>query len=146
MEAGLSLKLPMTILRGLCGLLAAAWITRDLGGITLTPFIIIRALVAACLLSADQACWPRLYRARYQRGSLDEVMGVGMAGCVMALLLTITCPALMRGQRAALQTVAGGAVFALPAMLDALYVLFAIRQRSRTPAPPAAMRVIVLCG
>ena len=56
-----------------------------------------------------------------------------MAGCVMALLLTMTCPALMSGQRAALETVVGGAVFALPAMLGARYVLFAIHQRSRTP-------------
>jgi FlaA1/EpsC-like NDP-sugar epimerase len=125
-----------------CGLLAAARTTRDLAGVTLTPFIITRALVAACLLSAGSGLLAGLYRARYQRGSLDEVTSVGMAGCVMALFLTVTCPTLMSGQRAVLQTVAGGALFALPAMLGARYALFAIRQRSRTPAS-AAVRVIV---
>ena len=60
----------------------------------------------------------------------------------MTLLLTLVSPPLMAGQRAALLTVAGGVVFAVPAMLGGRYVLFAARQRSRKPAS-ATVNVIV---
>ena len=77
----------------------------------------IWAVLAICLLSAGSGLLAGLYRGRYERGSLDEVMGVGMGACTMTLLVALVSPALVTGQRAALLTVAGGAVFAAPAML-----------------------------
>jgi FlaA1/EpsC-like NDP-sugar epimerase len=126
----------------MCGLLAAAWMTRDLAGTQATPITIIRASAAICFLSAGAGLLAGLYRGRYQRGSLDEVMGVGMTTCVMALFLALAGPRLVAGQQAALQAVAGSAMFALLAMLGARYVLFAVRQRARRSAV-ATVNVIV---
>ena len=44
-------------------------------------------------------------------------MGVGKSVCPMTLVVMLVSPALVTGQRAALLTVAGGAVFVAPAML-----------------------------
>jgi FlaA1/EpsC-like NDP-sugar epimerase len=126
----------------ICGLLAAAWMTRDLARVLITPFTLIRAVAAICLLSAAAGLLAGLYRGRHQRGSLDEVMGVGMATCVMALFLALVWPRLVSGQQAVLQAVAGSAMFALLAMLGARYILFAVRQRARRSAT-ATVNVIV---
>ena len=126
----------------ICGLLAAAWMTRDLARTQFMPFTLVRAMAAICLLSAGAGLLAGLYRGRYQRGSLDEVMAVGMATCVMALFLALVGPRLIAGQQAALQAVAGSAMFALLAMLGARYVLFAVRQRARRSAA-ATVNVIV---
>ena len=95
-----------------CGLLAAAWMTRDLAGILVTPFSLVRDITVIGLLSAAAGLLAGLYRGRYQRGSLDEVMGVTIAACVMALFLTVSSPRLISGQHAALQAVAGSRMFA----------------------------------
>ena len=126
----------------ICGLLAAAWMTRDLAGIPFTPFTLGRNIAVICLLSAAAALLAGLYRGRYQRASLDEVMGVGMAACVMALFLAVISPRLISGQHAALQAVAGSAMFALLAMLGARYMLFAVRQHGRRSVT-ATVNVIV---
>ena len=126
----------------ICGLLAAAWMTRDLAGMPFTPFTLVTDLAVICLLSATAGLLAGLYRGRYRRGSLDEVMGVGMAACVMALFLVLISPRLVSGQHAALQAVAGSTMFALLAMLGARYVLFAVRQRARRSAA-ATVNVIV---
>jgi FlaA1/EpsC-like NDP-sugar epimerase len=126
----------------ICGLLAAAWMTRDLAQTQSTPFTLVIDVAAVCLLSAGAGLLAGLYRGRYQRGSLDEVMGVGMATCVMVLFLALAGPRLVIGQHAALQAVAGSAMFALLAMLGARYVLFAVNQRARRSAM-ASVNVIV---
>ena len=126
----------------ICGLLAAAWMTRDLAGIPVTPFTLGRNIAVICLLSAAAALLAGLYRGRYQRASLDEVMGVGMAACVMALFLAVISPRLISGQHAALQAVAGSTMFALLAMLGARYMLFAVRQHGRRSVT-ATVNVIV---
>ena len=126
----------------ICGLLAAAWMTRDLTEVTITPFVLVRTAGAICLLSVAAGLLAGLYRGRYQRGSLDEVMGVGMATCVMALFLALISPRLVSGQQAALQAVTGSAMFALLAMLGARYALFAVRQHVRRSAT-ATVNVIV---
>jgi FlaA1/EpsC-like NDP-sugar epimerase len=126
----------------ICGLLAAAWMTRDLAGIPFTPFTLGRDIAVITLLSAAAGLLAGLYRGRYQRGSLDEVMGVGMAACVMALFLAVISPRLISGQHAALQAVAGSTMFALLAMLGARYMLFAVRQHGRRSVV-AAVNVIV---
>jgi FlaA1/EpsC-like NDP-sugar epimerase len=126
----------------ICGLLAAAWMTRDLAGMPFPPFTLIRDITVICLLWAAAGLLAGLYRGRYQRGSLDEVMGVGMAACVMALFLALISPRLISGQQAALQAVAGSTMCALLAMLGSRYMLFAVRQRARRSAA-ATVNVIV---
>jgi len=66
--------------------------TRDLARMSFTPFTLLRDIAAICLLSITAGLLAGLYRGRYQRGSLDEVMGVGMATCVMALFLALVAP------------------------------------------------------
>ena len=105
--------------------------TRDLAGIPFTPFTLGRDIAVISLLPAAAGLLAGLYRGRYQRGSLDEVMGVGMAACVMALFLAVISPRLISGQHAALQAVAGSTMFALLSMLGARYMLFAVRQHGR---------------
>lgn len=124
------------------GLVSAAWVTRDLSGLPASGPTIARLIVATILVSAGAGLLGGLYRGRYQRGSLDEVMAVGMAAFVMAFCLVLLSPMLLTRQHAALETIAGGLLFALPAMLGARYVLFAVRQRSRTPSS-AGVNVIV---
>ncbi len=124
------------------GLLAAAWMTRDLTGIAFTPFTLIGDIAVICLLATTAGLLAGLYRGRYQRGSLDEVMGVGMAACVMALFLAVSSPRLAGGQHAVLQAVAGSTMFAVLSMLGARYLLFAVRQRARRCAA-ATVNVIV---
>jgi FlaA1/EpsC-like NDP-sugar epimerase len=133
-----------------CGLLAAAWVTRDLAART-GALTMIWAVPAVCLLSAASGLLAGLYRGRYERGSLDEVMGVGMSTCAMTLFLALVSPALVSsalvtGQRAALLTVAGGAVFAAPAMLGGRYMAFAVRQRSRKPTSEAVDVIVFGAG
>ena len=128
-----------------CGLLAAAWVTRDLAA-RAGVFTMLAAFLAICLLSAGAGLLAGLYRGRYQRGSLDEVMGVGMSACIMTLFVALVSSALVTGQRAPLLTVAGGAVFAVPAMLGGRYLLFALRQRSRKPASATVNVVIFGAG
>ena len=116
--------------------------TRDVIGAAFTPFTLASDMAVICLLATAAGLLAGLYRGRYQRGSLDEVMGVGMAACVMALFLVLTGPRLIAGQHAALQAVAGSTMFAVLSMLGARYVLFAVRQRTRRSAA-ATVNVIV---
>ncbi len=124
------------------GLLAAEWVTRDPAGAGVSSTVFVPLILAICLLSAGSGLLAGLYRGRYQRGSLDEVIGVAVACCGMALTLAVFGVVLFAGHRAEFETVAGGAVFALPAMLAGRYTLFAVRHRSRTPAV-AATKIIV---
>ena len=133
-----------------CGLLAAAWVTRDLAARTGVRTM-IWAVPAICLLAAGSGLFAGLYRGRYQRGSLDEVMSVAMGTCTMTLFLALASPALVSsalvtGQRAALLTVAGGAVFAAPVMLCGRYMAFAVRQRSRKPTFEAVDVIVFGAG
>jgi len=125
-----------------CALFVAAWGTRDVAGSPTNAAAAARTIAVVWILSTGSGLLAGLYRGRYQRGSLDEVMAVGMAAAVMALLCALIWPLMLTGQRAALQTVAGAVAFTLPAMLGARYVLFAVRQRTRSPAS-AAVSVIV---
>ena len=125
-----------------CGLLAAAGITRDMTGAPPGMVAISRMALTVCLLSAGSGVLANLYRGRYLRGSLDEVMRVVMSASAMVLLLVLVFPVLVSGQRAALRTAVGSVFFAVPAMLGGRYALFAARERSRTPAS-AVVDVIV---
>ncbi len=125
-----------------CGLLAASWVTRDLAAATPQPSVAARTVLAVCLAQAASGLLAGLYLRRCQRGSFDEVVAVGLAACGTALSLAAASSYLIPGQRAPLATVAGSAVLALPAMLAARYLVFAVRQRSRAAAS-SAVKVIV---
>jgi len=125
-------------------MLAAAWVTRDLPDAAVTQSFSLRVTLAVCVLSPASGLLAGLYQSRYQRGSLAEVVGVGTAAVGTCLALAALTMFVVPGQHAPLATVAGATVFAVLAMLGARYVLFAVRQRIRTPATAqAAVKVIV---
>ena len=122
------------------GLLVAARAAGALPGGYLTRFASWSGLAVICLLVAGCGLAAGLYRRRYLRGSREEVAAV-----VLACFLTTCCLAvvgLVTGRRALAETVLGGAVFAVVAILGARYAVFAVRQRSR-PAAPTAVKIIV---
>ena len=102
----------------------------------------LRAAVAVVVLSAGCGLLGGLYRGRYQRGSFDELIGVGRAACATGLALAVLGGALLSGQRAALQTIVGGAVFALLAMVGVRYLVIAERQWARLTAS-SGVKIIV---
>jgi FlaA1/EpsC-like NDP-sugar epimerase len=128
----------------ICGLLVAGWAIRDITGLTVTMDTVARALPATCVLAVSCGFAAGLYRGRHQRGSFDEVLAVSVAAFSTGVLLVTLTAVLLPGQRQPLRTVAGATVLAMLAMLGARYVLFAVRQRSRSAAPvPTAVRIIV---
>jgi FlaA1/EpsC-like NDP-sugar epimerase len=128
------------------GLFAAARVTGDptLGQMKMPVLwyaaATICAIVAGCGLAAG------LYRGRYMRGSRDEVMAVALASSLIAGCLTVTGLALATRHPALPETVVGGAMLAVVAMLGARYVVFAARLRSRPPAPTATKIVVFGAG
>jgi FlaA1/EpsC-like NDP-sugar epimerase len=125
-------------------MLAAGWVTRDLSAAAVIQPFALRVAAAVCVLSPASGLLAGLYRSRYQRGSLDEVVGVCAAALMTCVSLAALTTFLVPGQQAPLATVAGAAVFAVLAMLGARYVLFAVRQRIRTPASSASTAVKVI--
>ena len=123
-------------------ILIAASATRDVpgrgGGLVLIGWVIL----AVGGLSLATGLLAGLYQGRYQRGSLDEVLSVGIAVALMTVALTAMGDLLVRSQHAPLVTVAGAALFALLAMGVARYVVCAVRQLRRQRAT-ADTRVIV---
>jgi FlaA1/EpsC-like NDP-sugar epimerase len=126
------------------GMLVAAWVTRDLSDTVAMQSFSLRVAVAVCILSPASGLLAGLYRSKYQRGSLAEVVGVGTAAVGTCFALAALTMFLIPGQQAPLATVAGAAVFAVLAMLGARYVLFAVRQRIRTPSASRATAVKVI--
>jgi FlaA1/EpsC-like NDP-sugar epimerase len=120
----------------------AAWITRDIPRNEVRALPLAGSVLVVCLLSLVSGLLAGLYRGRYQRGSLDEVISVAIAGGLMLVPLVLLSGLLVGGQRASLQTVAGGAFIALPTIAVARYVLVTARQRGRRPTT-AGVRVIV---
>ena len=125
----------------ICGLAAAAWITHDVAGPGLALPVMARAAIAVVVLPAGCGLLGGLYRGRYQRGSFDELIAVGRAGCATALALAVL-GALVPGQRAGLQTVVGGTVLALLAMVGVRYTVIAERQWARLTAS-SGVKIIV---
>ena len=130
----------------LCGLLAATVLVKDMPQAGLSPSSLWPAALAVCFLPFICGLLAGLYRGHHQRGSFDEIAGVGMAVCATTLALIAAGAWLMPGQHAPVGTVAGGAVFAVLAMLGARYVAFAVRQRSRAPAGTAVKIIIFGAG
>ena len=126
----------------LSGLLAASWIARDLAGQSPRPYLIVRGALIIGLAATACGLLAGLYRKRNQRGSPGEVIAVVATAGGTALTLAVLGGLLIPGQHAPLATVAGAALFVLPAMLGTRYVAFAFRQRSRAAAS-SAVKVIV---
>jgi FlaA1/EpsC-like NDP-sugar epimerase len=124
------------------GLVAAGWVTGDLAGSGVTPAIAARAALAVCALAVATGLLAGMYRGRYQRGSFDELIGIGRAGAAMFVVLVILGGHLLPGQQARLHTVAGGTVFALLAMAGARHLVTAGRQWSRMTAS-SGVKIIV---
>jgi FlaA1/EpsC-like NDP-sugar epimerase len=126
----------------LLGLSIAATATQDLHGRSVGPALIGALIVTVGALSLGSGLVAGLYRGRHQRGSLDEVLSLGVAVALMTVLLTALGGLLVSGQRAPLPTVVGTALFALLAMGGARYVAVAVRQLRRQRAT-ADTKVIV---
>jgi FlaA1/EpsC-like NDP-sugar epimerase len=124
------------------GIVIAALATRDTAGHEESLAMIARALLAVCVLSVATGLLAGLYRGRYQRGSLDEVLSVGIAGGLMTVALAVVGGLVVTGQQAPLETVAAGALFAVPVMAGGRYVLCAVRQLRRQSSA-ADTKVIV---
>ena len=116
------------------GLCYAAWITTDVRGSRIGALQLAGAVLVIGLLSVVCGLLAGLYRGRHQRGSLDEVFSVAIAGGLMLVPLVLLSGVLVGGQRDAVQTVAGGTLIALPTIAVARYVLYAARQRRGKPA------------
>jgi FlaA1/EpsC-like NDP-sugar epimerase len=125
------------------GLLAAAWATRDVAGAQLAAHAVPVLVCALWLLPLAAGLLAGLYQGRYKRGSFDEVAAIGAAALGAGLVLSVVSPFAVPGEHAPLETVAGGTVFALLAMLGARHMLCAVRQRSRRGDSSAAEKIIV---
>jgi FlaA1/EpsC-like NDP-sugar epimerase len=132
------------------GLFAAGWAVRDVSGAPAAAPALGRDALSICVLSLAAGWLTGLYRGRYHRGSLDELAGIAIAGGLMTVVLAVLGEVLAAGQQAPLRTVAGGALVVLPVIVAARFVLYAVRQRSRSPEhspatddDPDAVKVIV---
>ncbi len=113
------------------GLFYAAWITADIPGNEVRAVPLVCSVLVIGLLSVVSGLLAGLYRGRHQRGSLDEVISVSIAGGLMLVPLVLLSGELVGGQREPIQTVAGGTLIALPTIAAARYLLFTARQRHR---------------
>ena len=125
------------------GLCYAAWITTDVQGSRIGMRRLAGVVLAICLLSLVCGLLAGLYRGRHQRGSLDEVFGVAIAGGLMLVPLVLLSGLLVDDQRDLMQTVAGGTLIALPTIAAARYVRYAARRRRKKKTTEAGVKVIV---
>jgi FlaA1/EpsC-like NDP-sugar epimerase len=115
----------------LSALCYASWLTHDLrGGVASRPRLIVAVLVI-CLLSLLSGLLAGLYRGRHPRGSLNEAIGVLIAGGLMLVPLALLSHVLLCRQRHTLRTLVAAAFIALPTIFVARYVVAAARQRLR---------------
>src|SRR5580704_17639655 len=121
----------------------AAWVTTDVPGGGIGMLRLSGVVLAICLLSVVCGLLAGLYRGRHQRGSLDEVFGVAIAGGLMLVPNLLLSVLFVGRQRELVQTVAGGALIALPTIAVSRYVLYAARRRRRKPATETGVKVIV---
>src|SRR3984957_5605580 len=125
------------------GLCYAGWVTTDVPEDNIGTLRLLGVALATGLLSVVCGLLAGLYRGRHQRGRLDEVFGVAIAGGLMLVPLVLLSRVLVDGQRDLLQTVAGGTLIALPTIAAARYVLFATRRRRGKRRTEAGVKVIV---
>ena len=113
----------------------AAWVTGDVPGGEERRLLLACMALAVSLLSVVCGLLAGLYRGRHPRGSLDEVISVFIAGSLMLVPLGLLSGVLISGQRDPLQTVAAGALIALPTIAAARYVVFTAQRGGRRRRP-----------
>ncbi len=123
------------------GLFFATW-TTDAMPVGAMSVLATGWVVTICALSAGAGLLAGLYRGRYQRGSLEELLGVSRAAIVMLVALTVVNGPLAASQQVPLRSVLGGGLIAVPAIIVGRHVLCAARQRHRARAS-AGVKVIV---
>ena len=128
------------------GLLAVAKVTGDPAVGQMRMLSLWYAAAAICAIVVGCGLAAGLYRGRYLRGSRDEVVAVALACSLITGCLTVTDLTLVTRQPALPETVLGGAVFAVVAMLGTRYVAFVARLRSRPPAPTATKIIVFGAG
>ena len=128
------------------GLLTVARATSDLTEAHMTAAALGFRAGGICAVAAGCGLFAGLYRGRYLRGSVDEVTAVALAGLLTTCCLAVIGLALVPGQRVLPGTVLGGAAIAVVAMLGARYAAFAVRLRSRPPAPTAVKIIVFGAG
>ena len=129
------------------GLLTVARATSDLTEAHMTAAALGFRVGGICAVAAGCGLFAGLYRGRYLRGSVDEVTAVALAGSwPTTCCLAVIGLALVPGQRVLAGTVLGGAALAVAAMLGARYAAFAVRLRSRPPAPTAVKIIVFGAG
>jgi FlaA1/EpsC-like NDP-sugar epimerase len=87
-----------------------------------------------CVLSVGTGLLAGLYRGRYQRGSLEEVLNVSTAGILMLVALTLVNGLPLGAGQLPWRTTFGGGLIALLTILVSRHVLHAARQRHRARA------------
>ena len=86
------------------GLCYAAWITGDVPGDQIEALRLVGVVLGIGLLSLVCGLLAGLYRGRLQRESLDEVIGVAIAGGLMLVPLVLLSRLLVGSQRDLFQT------------------------------------------
>ncbi len=136
------------------GLCLAAWATRDLPTEGVRPITLCCSILLICVVSVLAGLLAGLYQGRWQRGSLDEIVCVAMAGGMTLAVVALVCGPvangplagsglLLTGHRALLQTVSSGGLIALPTLATARYVFGVARQRLRKRRSATGVKVIV---
>jgi FlaA1/EpsC-like NDP-sugar epimerase len=113
------------------GLSFAAWTTGAVPQEAAWPLRTGGPVLLICALSVGSGLLAGLYRGRYQRGSLEEALGVATAGITMLMALTLVNGLLIASQQVPLRTMFGAGLIAVPALMVARHVLCAARQWHR---------------
>jgi FlaA1/EpsC-like NDP-sugar epimerase len=106
----------------------------------------VGTVAAICVLSVGCGLLAGLYRGRYQRGSLEEVLSVSTAGILMLVALTIVNGLPVGDEQMPRQTTFGGGLVALLTSLVARQVVHAARQRHRARARPGVKVIVFGAG
>jgi FlaA1/EpsC-like NDP-sugar epimerase len=133
------------------GLCYTAWATGDIPGTKAARPLLAGAVLVISVLSVVSGLLAGLYRGRHPRGSIDEVISVFVAGGLMLVPLALLSGVLVAGQRDGIQTIAGGALIALPTIAVARYVVFTARhggrwRRRRNPATEGVKVIVFGAG
>jgi FlaA1/EpsC-like NDP-sugar epimerase len=126
----------------LSGILAAGWATGT--AFRLSGLVPLAALTA--LLATGSGLGAGLYRHRFQRGSLDEMAGTGLAAAVAGIMLLILAEAGLAPSPVAPRTVVVAVAFAMAAMLAGRHILVGLQQRTRSPAATATDIIVFGAG
>ncbi len=128
------------------GLTVAGWLNGDLARPYPGVIEAFGSALAVAVLAAGTGLLSGLYRGRYQRGTVGEVIGVARAGYGMAVVLLVLGRYLLPGQLAPVRTVLGGSLLALAMMAAARYLVVAARRSFRPQSRPGVKVIVFGAG